>query len=197
MPKMAAKRLPCLTADELNTVIAACDKDKNIRDKAIVIFLADSGLRRAEVVALNWGDVDMASGLVRVVRGKGGKARSAVIGAWTRRALLSYRRTLANVTDEAPLFQARGGGRLTGWGLGLVFSRLAERTGIHVTAHSLRRTFVILSLRAGVDVLTLQRELGHASLAMTQHYAQLENVDLIQSHKEHSPVDNLSKLRRK
>ena len=194
MPKMAAKRLPVLTAEELNKVIAACE---NPRDKAIVLFMADSGLRRAEVVALNWGDVDFQSGLVRVVRGKGGKARSAVIGAWTRRALLSYRRTLSNVTDEAPLFQARGGGRLTGTGLLLVYRRLSERTGIHVTPHAMRRTFCILSLRAGADVLHLKAELGHSGLEMVSHYAALESVDLIQSHKEHSPIDNLSKLRRK
>jgi integrase/recombinase XerD len=108
MPKVAKKRLPVLTTDELSKVIAAC---RNPRDKALVLFMADSGLRRAETIALNWGDLDMASGLVHVVRGKGGKARLAVIGASTRRALLNYRRTLRNVSNNAPLFQTREGGR--------------------------------------------------------------------------------------
>ena len=194
MPKMAAKRLPVLTAEELNKVIDACE---NPRDKAIVLLMADSGLRRGEVTALNWSDVDMQSGLVRVVRGKGGKARSAVIGAWTRRALLSYRRTLSNVTDEAPLFQARGGGRLTGTGLLLVYRRFTERTGIHVTPHAMRRTFCILSLRASMPALQLQSLLGHSSLTMTMHYANLVDDDLLAAHHASSPVDNLSKLRRK
>src|SRR5688572_15134774 len=87
MPKLAKKRLPVLTADELQQIVKAC----NVRDKAIVLFMADSGLRRAEVIKLNWSDVDMLSGLVRVHRGKGKKDRSAVIGATTRRALLAYR----------------------------------------------------------------------------------------------------------
>ncbi len=191
MPKVAWKRLPCLTAVELSKVIPAC----NIRDKAITLLMADSGLRRAEVIALNWEEVDMATGLVVVRRGKGGKTRSAVIGASTRRALLAYRRMLPNVEDNAPLFQTRGGTRFTGTGLMLVFRRLSKRTGIHITPHALRRTFVILSLRAEMDVLHLQAMLGHASLDMVQHYAQMVDDDLLQAHKAHSPIDNLSRLR--
>jgi integrase/recombinase XerD len=193
MPKVAKKRLPVLTADELRKVIAAC---KNPRDKSIVLFMADSGLRRAEVVALNWGDVDMASGLVRVVRGKGGKARSAVIGASTRRVLLQYRRTLTNVLDTTPLFQARGSARFTGSGLRLVYRRLSKKTGIKgLSPHAMRRTFVILSLRADMSPLHLQAMLGHASLTMTMHYAQMVDDDLLQAHQAHSPIDNLSSLR--
>lgn len=192
MPKVEKKRLPCLTADELDKVIKAC---KNPRDKAIVLFMADSGLRRAEVVALNWNDIDMSSGLVKVKRGKGGKARSAVVGANTRRAILAYRRTVKDTADNAPLFQARGGVRFTGSGLRLVYRRLSERTGIKVSPHAMRRTFVILSLRGDMDVLHLQAMLGHSSLEMVQHYAQLVDDDLLRSHRKHSPIDNLSRLK--
>ncbi|MFZ1040376.1 MAG: tyrosine-type recombinase/integrase [Anaerolineales bacterium] len=61
--------------------------------------------------------------------------------------------------------------------------------------HALRRTFVILSLRAGMDVLHLKAMLGHASLDMVQHYAQMVDDDLLQAHQAHSPIDNLSHLR--
>ena len=149
MPRIEKKRLPCLTAEQLNTVISAC---KSQRNKALVLFMVDSGLRRAEIIALNWDDVDITSGLVRVKRGKSGKARSAVIGANTRRALLAHRRTLENPTDNTPLFISRGGGRFTGTGVLLIFRRLTKTTGIHITPHTLRHTFVILSLRAGMDV---------------------------------------------
>ena len=191
MPRMEKKRLLCLTAEELNTVVSAC---KNPRDKALLLFMADSGLRRAEIIALNWGDIDIMSGLVRVKRGKGGKARSAVIGATTRHTLLAYRRTLGNPTSDSPVFLSKTGKRFTGRGILLVFRRLSKRTGIHITPHSLCRTFVILSLRAGMDVLHLQAMLGHASLDMVQHYAQMVDDDLLQAHQAHSPVDNLSRL---
>ena len=192
MPKMEKKRLPVLSADELHQVLSAC---KNPRDKALILFMADSGLRRGEITALNWGDVDIMSGLVRVKRGKGGKARSAVIGATTRRTLLAYRRTLGSPSDDSPLFISRSGGRFTGTGVLLIFRRLTKKTEIHITPHALRRTFVILSLRAGMDVLHLQAMLGHASLDMVQHYAQMVDDDLLQSHKAHSPIDNFSRLR--
>jgi P4 family phage/plasmid primase-like protien len=105
MPRVAKKRLPVLSADELRKAIEACEKK---RDKALLLFLADSGLRRSEVCNLNWQDVDMQTGLVSVKQGKGRKDRSAVISPTTRRALLQYRRTNdgANIQDQ--LKKARG-----------------------------------------------------------------------------------------
>ena len=187
MPRLEKKRLPVLTAEQLQAIIQSC----NVRDRAIIMFMADSGLRRAETVGLNWGDVDMTNGLVRVRQGKGKKDRSAVIGATTRRALLKYRRTLENVEDNAPLFQTQTGTRFITHGFIQIFNRIKKRTGIHVTPHALRRTFVILSLRNGTDVLHLQAMLGHASLDMVYHYAQMTDEDLLQAHRQHGPVDNL------
>jgi integrase len=188
MPKVAKKRLPVLSAEQLQQVIKACE---NPRDKAIVLFMADTGLRREEVCNLNWGDVDIQSGLVTVKRGKGGKARSVVVGALTRRSLLKYRRTLS-VDATSPLFQSRTRERLTGQGLRLVYRRLAIKTGIKgLSPHAMRRTFTILSLRANMSVLTIQSLLGHEDLTMTMHYAQMVDDDLIREHRAHSPIDSL------
>ncbi len=191
LPKLEQRRLPVLSAEQLRQLLAT---DLNLRDRALILFIADTGLRRAEVCALDWGDIDMASGAVRVRRGKGGKARTAVVGALARRALLAYRRTLGSPDDQDPLFVSKSRARLSRAYLGLIFSRLSARTGIHVTAHALRRTFVILSLRGGMDVLHLQALLGHASLEMVQHYAQLVDDDLLEAHRVHSPIDNLGRL---
>ena len=185
MPKLEKKRLPVLTAEQLQTILKAC----SVRDRAIVLFMADSGLRRAEVCALNWEDIDMRSGAVFVARGKGRKPRVSRIGATTRRALLAYRRTIPE--RDGALFKTPRGTRLTGEGLRLVFRRISKRTGIHVTAHAMRRTFTILALRAGMGELYLMRLLGHASLEMVEYYASLEHDDLLQAHKDHSPIDRL------
>jgi site-specific recombinase XerD len=193
IPKVPRARLLTLDAGQLAAVIAACDGP---RDRALIMLMADSGLRRAEVCALTWGDLDMASGRLRVARGKGGKARSAVIGATARRALLAYRRTLTNTGEAAPVFQARGGGAFSGKGLLEVFRRISRRAGLKVTPHALRRTFAILSLRAGMSPLHLQALGGWEGLEMVRHYAQLVDDDLLQSHREHSPIDNLARLRR-
>jgi len=163
--KVTKKRLPVLTAEEPGKAISHCTRS---RDQALIMFMADTGLRRAEVCALDWGDVDFSTGLVTVRRGKGGTARSAVAGASTRRAVLAYRRTIANTTDDAPLFQARQGARFTGSGLLQILRRLSTKTGLHITPHALRRTFVILSLRADMDVLLFsekRNQLHHGSHA--------------------------------
>jgi len=189
MPRLSKKRLPVLTAAQLMQIVKVCD----VRAKAVILFMVDSGLRRAETIALNWNDVDIQSGLVRVRLGKGRKDRSAVIGATTRRALLKYRRTLdaSRASEHAPLFQTTDGRRFVSDGFIQIFKRLNKQTGIHVTPHILRRTFVILSLRAGMNVLTLQSLLGHEDLTMVKHYAQMVDDDLLTEHKAHSPVDSL------
>lgn len=188
MPRVAKKRLPVLSVEELKRAIEGCASK---RDKALILFLADSGLRRAEVCSLDWNDVDMQTGLVRVREGKGRKDRSAVVSPTVRRALLSYRRTVTQTAPTDPLFVSRTGQRLTGTGILLIFRRLSKATGIHITPHALRRTFVILSLRSGMDVLHLQALLGHADLSMVQHYAQMVDEDLLRSHGQHSPIEGL------
>lgn len=185
MPKLDKKRLPTLAAEELKQAIDACESK---RDKAVLLFLADSGLRRSELCRLNWSDVDMQTGLVRVRQGKGGKDRSAVISPTTRRALLKYRQT---ITVKEPLFLSRTNERLTGTGILLIFRRLSKVTGLHITPHALRRTFAILSLRAGMDALHLQNLGGWSSLDMVQHYAQMVDEDLLQAHNQHSPIETL------
>jgi integrase/recombinase XerD len=192
MPRVAKKRLTVLSAEQVSIILKACN---SARDRSIILLMVDTGLRRSEVVALNWGDVDFITGLTSVKRGKGGKARSVVIGATTRRALLAYRRTLDNTTNAAPLIQSQTGTRFTGSGFLALFKRIRLKAKVHVTPHSLRRTFVILSLRAGMDPLHLQALLGHATLDMVQHYAQMVDEDLLQAHKTYSPIDNLSRLR--
>jgi site-specific recombinase XerD len=94
--------------------------------------------------------------------GKGAR-ESKQIDVYLVRQLLQYRRTI-KFANDAPLFLSRTSKRLTGIGVLIIFRRLSQATGIHITPHALRRTFVVLSLRSGMDVLHLQAMLGHASL---------------------------------
>ncbi|MGH2619281.1 MAG: tyrosine-type recombinase/integrase [Anaerolineales bacterium] len=187
MPKLDQKRLPFLDADQLARVL---DKGcADLRDKALILLMADTGLRRSEVIALDWEDVDIKSGLVIVRRGKGGKARSVVVGVKTRRILLRYRRSVPH-DDHDPVFPSqRGGGRLTPMGLRSCMLRIGERAGVKLTPHMLRRTFATLSLAADMNPLHLQALLGHSSLEMVRRYVQMVETDLVRAHKEHGPVD--------
>jgi site-specific recombinase XerD len=186
MPKIGKKRLPVFNKEQVQQILKACE-DK--RDKAFILLMVDSGLRMAEAIALNWGDVDISSGIVRVEKGKGRKARSVVIGVHTRRALLKYRGEV-NHAENKPLFQTRSAGRFTPSGLRSWLLRISQRAGIHISPHALRRTFATLSLRAGMNVIQLQGLLGHSTLEMTRHYIELMEEDLVNAHKEHGPVDS-------
>jgi integrase len=104
--------------------------------------------------------------------------------------LLAYRRTLKD--REGALFKSsKTGARLTGNALRCVYRRLRILTGIHVTPHAMRRTWTLLSLRAGMDALHIKDLGGWESLEMVSYYASLEDEDLMQAHRDHSPIDSL------
>ena len=185
MPRVEQKKMRVLSAEELNQILKVC---KKLRDKALILFLVDSGMRRSEARSLNWIDVDIPSGVVNIHRSKSKKARSVFIGVKTRRALLRYRRTISH-EDNDPLFQTQTGTRLTPSGFRQVIRRISEKSGIPFSAHDLKRTFATLSLKAGMNVLHLQSLLGHSSLEMTRRYVQIVEDDLGEAHKEYGPID--------
>ena len=84
MPRVMQKRMDVLSREEVKRVLSVCSS----RDRALVMTLIDSGLRRGEALDLTWEDVDFHVGSVHVRRGKGRKARVTYVGAKTRRALL-------------------------------------------------------------------------------------------------------------
>ena len=76
--------------------------------------------------------------------------------------------------------------------LGRVLDRLAARTGLaNIHPHRFRHTFGVTYLRAGGDVLALQRILGHTTLVMVNHYLHLASSDVVIRHQAHSPLDRL------
>ncbi len=93
---------------------------------------------------------------------------------------------------DAPLFLIQDGYPLTRGSLYLCIRRLRQRCGIsRLTVHLFRHTFAVSYLKAGGDVLTLQRILGHTSLRMVNHYVHLAHSDVVARHRRHLPVDRL------
>jgi site-specific recombinase XerD len=190
MPKLVEKHRRVYDENQVRQILTACQDN---RETAFIRLMVDTGLRNAEVRNINWGDLDISSGVVRIHKGKGRKARIVVVGLNTRRALLKYRREVDN-SDGKPVIQTESGTRFTEAGLRSWLNRLGKRAKIHITPHALRRTFATLSLKAGMNVFQLQALMGHATLEMTRHYVRILDEDLVNSHEAYGPIDNLIKI---
>ena len=182
MPRVPKPRPAVLSLDDFRKLLGAC---RSPRDRALLLLLADSGVRRAEAAALRWRDVDLASGRLRVVEGKGRKDRMAVVGPATRAALRELRETNGSEGSQAVF-------GLTAWGVGEVFDRLGRRAGIRASPHMVRRFFAVGWLRNGGDLRSLQLLLGHQSISTTERYLALADDDLVEAHGKHSPLGSLS-----
>ena len=183
-PRVDLPPLEPVSLDDLRAMLATCDRSfYGARDRALLLFLLDSGCRRAEFQALDVGHVNLTTGAVLILRGKGGRARTTFIGAKTRRALLRYLRLRPNVADTEPLWATVEGSRLSYQGLREVLRRRARRASVsEPSLHAFRRGFAIAALRNGADLITLQRLLGHASLAVLSRYLRQVDDDLQAAH---------------
>ena len=162
---------------ELAALFAACAADPTpagARDAALLALL-HAGLRRAEVVALDLADLDPADGRLVVRRGKGNRARALYVPEGGRRALAAWLAARGDV--PGPLLRpARRGGHLAPGRLGAqsvlgILGRLCLRAGVRpATPHDLRRSMISEMLDAGVDIATVQRVAGHASVGTTARY---------------------------
>ena len=133
MPRLEQKRMGVLNSEDVKRVLNVCGD----RDRALVMTLIDSGIRRGEALALNWDDVDFHIGSVHVRRGKGGKARVTYVGAKSRRALLRWRAA----HRSSPIFPLTASGGAT------LMARLSRQSGVHITFHKCRRTFATWALK--------------------------------------------------
>lgn len=197
-PKRPTQIIEPITLAHFQALLKTCNVKtfNGSRDYAVLLFLLDTGVRQQELVNLNLNDVDIDGGQVTVHKGKGQKSRYVFIGAKTKRALVTYlrRREMkeASIQADAPLWITSKGGRLTKFGVRELIRRHADKAGIPEPGlHDFRRAFAVNSLRAGMDIVTLARLLGHSNLATVQRYLALVKDDLRASDAKASPVDNL------
>ncbi len=167
------------------------------RDRAIVLFLLDTGLRAGELCSLTIGDVEQKLGRVQVKHGvaggaKGGKGRIVYIGKATRTAVWRYLVSREDANNPtSPLFLGKNDRPLNKTALRLMIGHLGVRANVQKCyPHRFRHTFAITYLRNSGDLFTLQALLGHSTLEMVQHYARIAEVDVADAHRRASPADN-------
>ena len=179
LPRKTARLPKFLTESEMKTLLergASPRSPLKERDRAVLELLYSSGLRRAELAALNVGDVDFFSGFVRVF-GKGAKERLVPVGKTALACLREYlrQRGPAAARAQEPLFVNASGRRLTDAGVAFVLKGWVRRSGWlkPVSPHAFRHSFATHLLNAGCDLRSVQEMLGHKSRASTQLYTHM------------------------
>jgi len=205
-PKPEQRVIVPYSRDDVRAMLAACTRGRTYtrpgkaacanarrtgtRNRAMVLLLLDTGMRRAELCALRVRDLELDAQRVRVF-GKGSKERMLPLGQRTARALWRYLTQRGGEGDD-PLFVTPDGGELRGDAVRLLIRRIGDQAGVTppATVHRFRHTFAVTYLRNGGDIYTLQAMLGHTSLEMVRHYLQIAQADVKAAHRRASPVDN-------
>jgi site-specific recombinase XerD len=183
-PKMSQAPVADLSENEIARMVKVCGGNTlpHKRDKAILLLLAETGLRAAELLALDMGDIDLDACLLTVRKGKGGKPRrvrfspvvAAAIDRYSRARRLAIRRPA-----EGPLWISIQGGRLSHNGMVNSLKARAHAAGVagfHV--HRLRHSMSVRWLRAGGSEAGLRAHAGWADNTMITRYVKAASEQL-------------------
>jgi len=174
-----------LSVEEVGRLLESRTDDTpvGIRDRALLELLYASGLRISEAVGLDSDDIDLTSGLVRVV-GKGDRERQVPVGevavGWLRRYVAEVRpgwleKWRGDRHHGGPLFLSVRGDRLDRRRAWEMLVAVARAIGLKegISPHTLRHSFATHLLEGGADLRIVQELLGHASINTTQLYTHL------------------------
>lgn len=194
------KAIKFLNLEQIEKLLTAAEPKDNIgiRDRAILETFFSTGLRIAELVALNIDQfqniknkMDFELGVV----GKGGNPRTVY---FSERALTWLKKyiSLRNSNDKALFINFRdkdgSGGRLTSRSIERLVKKYSMLAGIPMftTPHTLRHSYATDLMTQGADLRTVQEFLGHKNIATTQIYTHVTNKRLREAHRQfHSGKD--------
>lgn len=191
-PRVDIDPLEPVPLEHVKAMLETCARGKftGERDRAILLFLLDTGVRAGELLALDKQDVDTMTGDVTVRKSKSRRSRNVFIGRAARRALRVYLKMRDDFARA--LFVTDEGERLKMAGLRQIILRRSKRAGVPTPQiHAFRRAFAISMHRAGVSLLSIARLLGHSDLSLLERYINSTNEDLRNSHQKGGPADNL------
>ncbi|MDI6773445.1 MAG: tyrosine-type recombinase/integrase, partial [bacterium] len=190
------KLLPRVPSDDdVRSLLATCDASpEGRRNRVLIAFAADSGLRKEELRRLRICDVDQATRTLRVHQGKGRKDGFGFFGEATASMLRAW---LAVHPDPRPacfLFVTREGAQLGPSALVRILHRLARRASLDrkLGPHALRHYAATMIWRRTGDLELVRRILRHETLTMALRYVAVNQTDLAARFAVASPMDHLS-----
>jgi integrase/recombinase XerC len=178
-PRQSRKLPKTLDADQVSKYLSYdAGSSVALRDHAITELFYSSGLRLAELIALDIEDIDRSSALLTVT-GKGNKTRTVPIGSLALKAIdswLAVRTEFATEQSAAALFISNRGSRISARNIQARLKLQGRKSGMYqdVHPHMLRHSFASHMLESSGDLRAVQELLGHANISTTQIYTHLD-----------------------
>jgi integrase/recombinase XerD len=193
-PKRAPRFPKTLSESDVEALLAAPDVSAPIglRDRAMLELLYATGLRVSELVTVKTFEVNLDSGVVRVM-GKGSKERLVPLGEeavdWIARYAKEARPPLKGKREPDALFLTARGAGMTRQAFWHLIRRYGVRAipGKTLSPHVLRHAFATHLINHGADLRVVQMLLGHADISTTQIYTHVARERLKQLHAKHHP----------
>jgi site-specific recombinase XerD len=180
MKRVAPPETRFLERDEVQRLLQGLPSDGRLalRDRALILFLYNTGARVQEAADLRVEHLDLSEHPTVRLHGKGDKWRTCPLWQQTARTIDQLLRSQhPPATPKTAVFTARGQ-PLTRYGIYKIVRRHAAslddpRTGRTVSPHTFRHTAAVHLLEAGVEVNVIRGWLGHADLSTTNRYAEI------------------------
>ncbi len=183
--------------EDVERMVDCCETENAKRDKALLLVMADTGVRVDEIITCNISDLDPSLNSLHVYgKGHNGvkKERNVFLGKRSRAALRAYLKT-RSLSRTDPVFVTETGERMDYYTVRQIIRRRAKDAHLNYvpSPHDFRREFALECWRNGMDVITLARLMGHSEQYMAtvlRRYLAQNTGDLMRSHQMASPVDN-------
>lgn len=175
-PMLLEQETPVLRTEELKALLKSCDGKEFVqrRDTAILYLFLDSGIRRAELTALNVDDVDLDHREVTVL-GKGRRTRTVAFGrkaAWALDRYITERARHRQAELPALWLGEKGKGPMTGSGVFQMIQRRGDAVGVKgLHPHTMRHTWAHLMKAANMSDDEIMKNAGWRSPQMLARYA--------------------------
>lgn len=174
-----------LTLEEQDKLLGIFNKRyyNSRKNKTMVKLFLNSGLRLSEMLDLKWRDINLLTGQLKVVEGKGGKDRILWVNDNMLEDLRMWREDQSNNAAQTEyVFSTSHGGRLDKDNVRTMLYKYSQKAlNRKISPHLLRHTFATDLLRETKNIRLVQKALGHEDLSTTMIYTHIVDDELEQS----------------
>ena len=171
-PQIKNREQSALNGEQVRAMVNAATNERN---KAIIMMLAQTGLRIHELANITLEQYESRSNNILVIRGKGDKDRLVGLADETIRLIDSY---IANERKDGCeyLFVGNRGNKMDGKNTSAMLKVCARKAGIenweelHISNHTMRRTFATMMSEADVPIEVISKAMGHSGIQITSRY---------------------------